>query len=183
MFFFSPSAYACNRTDNLRTEGYKLSTFWHLLTKKKLGKRVTAIIISRGLIGVTPLWQFLCRRQCDYPTLFVLSFHTSKQWKFTRNQIGLEYTTRAGYLTAKKKKPQFCPLLNGTNQGLNIIDFWEIYKRGNRLDCQEQWGHCSHPTNPSKYLWHQIDDRQKISFQLSDVLQWKRKSKTYLGLG
>lgn len=97
--------------------GELFDIYWQ---KKKLGKLVTAMI-SRGLIALTPLWHFLCRRQCDYPTSIVPGFHAGKQLKFTRNQIGKEYTTSTEH--PNSKQTPFCPLMvltmTRTNQGWN----------------------------------------------------------------
>lgn len=135
-------------------------------------------MVSRGLIAMTPLWHFLCKRQCDYPTSIVPRFHTGKQLKFTRNQIGKEYTTSTEQPNSKHSP--FCPLkvlLTRTNQGsnyrilqvkINVATDQMAMNNGFTVPIQK---------NPSKYLWHQIDASQRISFHLSDVWQWKRKAK------
>lgn len=135
-------------------------------------------MVSRGLIAMTPLWHFLCKRQCDYPTSIVPRFHTGKQLKFTRNQIGKEYTTSTEQPNSKHSP--FCPLkvlLTRTNQGsnyrilqvkINVATDQMAMNNGFTVPIQK---------NPSKYLWRQIDASQRISFHLSDVWQWKRKAK------
>ena len=87
--------------------------------KKKLGKLVTAMI-SCGLIALTPVWHFLCKRQCDYPASIVPGFHTCKQLKFTCNQIGKRYITRTEQ--PNSKQTPFFPLMvlmTRKNQGWN----------------------------------------------------------------
>ena len=95
--------------------GELFGIYWQ---KEKLGKLATAMI-SCGLIALTPLWHFLCKRQCDYPASIVPGFHTCKQLKFTRNQIGKAYTTSNEQ--PNSKQTPLCPLmvLKTTNQGWN----------------------------------------------------------------
>lgn len=154
--------------------GELFDIYWQ---KKKLGKLVTAMI-SRGLIALTPLWHFLCRRQCDYPTSIVPGFHTGKQLKFTRNQVGKEYTTSTEH--PNSKPTPFCPLMvltmTRTNQGWN---YRILQVKINVQQIRWLWtmGSLFPSKKRSKYLWHQIDHSQRISFHLSDIWQWKRKAK------
>lgn len=129
-------------------------------------------MISRGLIAMTPLWHFLCKRQCDYPKSIVPGFHTGKQLKFTRNQIGKEYTTK--HRTTKIKTDPILPAHGPYDQNksrFKLSNSARKNKRGNRSDGYEQQVHCSHPKKLSKYLWHETDDSQRISLHLSDVWQ------------